>query len=193
MNNTYRNLTFALLILLLNSCTLQTQIISETDLVHNTERSQLKLNYPSQRHYSPMSSAEQSIVKISSVDCTTYEVYDVIHLYGKSFNLKNEVYIIIDDQAYPLEINTIEREHVHEISENTENIMTADSSSISVVTGYSEDNRKISRVSYNLPQDFVDKMAKAEHVIFRYYAAPDMISLELKGYKLKRFKQFVNL
>jgi hypothetical protein len=85
-----------------------------------------------------------------------------------------------------------EYENTKEIEEKKEDVMTSDSTSISVVTGYSENNRKITRFSYELPDHVIAKIKDADQVIFRYYSGPDMLTITLKGIKISKLKQLID-
>ena len=186
-------LFFALpvLILLFTGCGVTNRIIEKEDIVHSSQRLELKLKYPRQDRLSPVSSMNQSFVREISANDTIYSVFDVLNLYSSSFKLKDEVYLIIDNKVYPMAIKSVERENAREISEDTEDIMTSDSTQVSVVTGYSENNRKITRFSYRLPREVVSQIKTADEVLFRYYTGPDMITIKLRDSKLKKLKQLI--
>ncbi len=85
-------------------------------------------------------------------------------------------------------IDAIEYEYTKSITEDTENILTSDSTSVSIVTGYSENNNKITRFSYSLSDEIVSKLKYSNLVLFRYYAGPSMLTVKLKNRNLSKLK-----
>jgi len=80
--------------------------------------------------------------RIYSENDIVYSAYDVLYLTGSSFKLDEKAVLIIDNETYPMVIDKIEFENVNSISENTTDVPTSDSTSVSVITGYSENNIK---------------------------------------------------
>jgi hypothetical protein len=63
---------------------------------------------------------------------------------------------------------------------------------MSVVTGYSENNRKITRFMYIFPGKLIEEIKNTENIQFRDYSGPDMITVSLRGNKLKKLKEMIS-
>jgi len=92
----------------------------------------------------------------------------------------------------PMISENIEYENVKNIVEHREDVATSDSTKISIVTGYTEDNMKIARISYKLNNEVVGKIRKSNQLLFRYYSGSNMLTVKLKGYNLTRLKKVLN-
>jgi len=178
---------------MMQNCILSNKIIEENDIVYSSKRIKWDCTYKDYNRRSPLLYLKQSIVKtISSKNEVSYNVYDVLFLTSSSFKLEDKIFIIIDNNVYTMIIKNKECENTKEITENRNEILTADSTKVSVVTGYSENNRKITRFSYKLSNDIVDKIKKSNQVLFRYYSGPNMLTVKLHKNKLNKLKQFID-
>lgn len=174
-------------------CQVTNKIYEEKDIVYSTKRMELKLAYRWHDRRSPITYAEQSIIKEISNNGTIYKVYDALVLTSLSYQLEDKVFIIIDNEVFAMEIDKKEYESTKEIEEKKEDIATSDSTSISIVTGYSENNRKITRFSYKLPDKVIEKIKNTDQVLLRYYSGPDMLTMTLDGKKLKKLQQLIDM
>jgi hypothetical protein len=123
----------------------------------------------------------------------SYRAYDVLFLISPSFKLDEKVILIIDNKPYPMVIDKIELENVKTISENTTDIQTSDSTTVSVTTGYSENNKKITRFSYKIPVSTIMEIKKANQISFRYYSGPSMITVKPKKLSIKKIKELIDI
>ncbi len=89
-------------------------------------------------------------------------------------------------------IDEMELENVKTISENTTDIQTSDSTTVSVTTGYSENNRKITRFSYKIPISTIMEIKKANQISIRYYSGPSMITVKPKNLSIKKIKELID-
>ena len=178
---------------LILSCRVTNKITVKDDVVYNSKRIELKFIHKDYNNQSPLQYILQSIVKeIKSNNEISCKVYDVLNLNSTSFKLDDKVFYIIDDKVFPMPIEYKEIENSKIISENREDIQTSDSTKISVVTGYSENNSKITRFSYNLPTEAIAKIKDANRLVIRYYSGPDMINVKVKNRKLKKLKEMID-
>jgi hypothetical protein len=135
---------------------------------------------------------EQSVVKESGQgNGVTYKAYDILTLSGSSFEVSDDIFWIIDGQAYPMKIDRRESDFSRSISEETKDIAISDSTSVNVVTGYSYENRKIARFSYTVPREVVDKTRVSKSLMLRYYSGPDMMTVKLRNHNLNRLKRVI--
>lgn len=178
---------------ILQSCNLSSNIIDENDIVYSTRRIKLRYICKDINKNSPLQHLEQTVVKeIKGNNETSYKIYDVLVLTSNSFKMEDKVFLIIDNEVYPLTIYGKEYENTKSITEDKKNVLTSDSTKISVVTGYSEDNTKITRFSYEITEEMISKIKKSNNVIFQYYTGPSMLSVKLWAYNLKMFKQLID-
>jgi hypothetical protein len=175
------------------SCLSINKIIEENDIVYSTKRIELKYFCHDHNRLSPLLYLEQSVIKeIKANNEISYTVYDVLSLSSSSFKLENKVFIIIDNAVFPMTIDSKEYENSKTISENIEDVRTSDTTKVSVVTGYSENNKKITRFSYKLSDEIITMIKKSNQVFFRYYTGPSMLTVRLKEKNLRKIKYLIN-
>jgi hypothetical protein len=171
------------------------RIRSEEDIVFHAKRHTLTYNRVDRkeiRRHSPLLSLEQSIVKETKDGKTSYTVYDILSLKSNSFNIDKKAFLIADKKAFEMELQKIESDFARSLSEDTKNVLTSDSSTVSVVTGYSEINRKIVRFSYSWSDETLAAIKNADQIRMRYYSGPNMITVTLKRKNLRKIKQLID-
>lgn len=187
-------LCFLMISMTFQSCSISNKIYSENDIVYSTKRFELKYNVLDMDRRSPLFYFTQSFVKeINSQDEIHYTAYDVLSLSSSSFKLDEKVILIIDNETYPMDIEKIELENVRSVSESKSDISTSDSTTVSVITGYSENNRKISRLSYKIPVKTMMKIKEANQFYLRYYSGPSMITVKPKKRSINKIKQLIDI
>ena len=189
----YQVIVIGLVCTMLSSCSTYNKIYSEDDIVYSTKRFELKYDYKDRDRRTPIYFFTQSIVKeVDQNNNVSYRAYDVLFLISSSFKLDEKVIMIIDNKPYPMVIDKIELENVKTISENKTDIQTSDSTSVSVTTGYSENNRKITRFSYKIPVSTIMEIKKANQISIRYYSGPSMITVKPKNLSIKKIKELID-
>ena len=189
----YQGIVIGLVCTMLSSCSPYNRIYSEDDIVYSTKRFELKYDYKDRDRRTPIYFFTQSIVKeIDQIKNVSYRAYDVLFLTSSSFKLDEKVILIIDNKPYPMVIDKIELENVKTISENTSDIQTSDSTTVSVTTGYSENNRKITRFSYKIPISTIMEIKKSNQISIRYYSGPSMITVKPKNQSIKKIKELID-
>ncbi len=189
----YQVIVICLVCTMLSSCSTYNRIYSEDDVVYSTKRFELKYDYKDRDRRTPIYFFTQSIVKeVDQNNNVSYRAYDVLFLTSSSFKLDEKVILIIDNKPYPMVIDKIELENVKTISENTTDIQTSDSTTVSVTTGYSENNRKITRFSYKIPVSTIMEIKKANQISIRYYSGPSMITVKPKNLSIKKIKELID-
>ncbi len=182
-----------LVCLTFSACHFSNRITVQDDIVYSTRRVELKTYRKDRDRRSPLIYLEQSFVKkIKNKDDAVFELYDELALKISSFQLEQKAFMIVDDKVFPLSIETAEYESVKSVRGNTENILTSDSTNVSVVTGYSESYKKVTRFSYILSNDLINEIKKSNQVKMRYYAGPDMITVLMKNRNLRKLKDLIN-
>ncbi len=174
-------------------CAYHGKISVDEDVVFSSKKVKWECTY-STYDFAEFLAAEQTIVKeIKQGGEVSYTSFDILTFSNEVFKLEEKAFIIIDNEPVPLSIDFIDYGNHRTFKENTKEILTSDSTKVSVVTGYSESNRNITRVKYQLSAEVMEKVQYAKEVVmFRYYAGPEMISLKVKGNKLERLKQFIS-
>ena len=189
----YQVIVICLVCTMLSSCSTYNRIYSEDDVVYSTKRFELKYDYKDRDRRTPIYFFTQSIVKeVDKNNNVSYRAYDVLFLISSSFKLDEKVILIIDNKPYPMVIDKIELENVKTISEDTSDIQTSDSTTVSVTTGYSENNRKITRFSYKIPVSTIMEIKKANQISIRYYSGPSMITVKPKNLSIKKIKELID-
>ena len=189
------NLVLLLVFLLVQACiTLNVRsgkILVEDDTVRSSKRiNRVFYYYRVKEKCAPFLSLKQTVSKeLVSDKNAHYYVYDVLSLRTSSFEIENKVYVMIDDAVFTIDIKNKRIEERNRISENNETVMTADSSSLSVVTGYTQKSWRDEKFKYELETELVQKIIQTKVVQFRYYSGPNMMTLALQGKDLKKFKE----
>jgi hypothetical protein len=186
------NLSIALVLTIctFQSCMLFRGIIVEEDIVYSTKRVRVDFGYAGAREiYSPLINVTQTIIKETNPNSTPYyRSFDRIKLRSNSFRLDNRVFILIDNAAYQVNVESVEFEKVSRIEEKRKDVMTVDSSKVSVVTGYEQNQSNDFRISYTIEAAVIEKIKTANWVCFRYYTGPDMITVPMGKFNLKTLK-----
>jgi len=190
----YEILGITLISMTFQSCSTSNKIYSDNDIVYSTKRFELKYSVKDRDRRSPLFYFTQSIIKeINSENEISYTAYDVLSLSSSSFKLDEKVFLIIDNEAFPMIIDKMELENVKSISENAENILTSDSTTVSVISGYSENNRKITRFCYKIPVATMTKIKDSNQLSLRYYSGPSMITVKPKKKSINKLKQLIDI
>lgn len=167
------------------------EIKTEYDQVKLTKRLVLKFYHsnPIERR-TPLHNIKQTILKeVKPGNEVTYTVYDHLIMSTNAHNLENQLYIILDQEAVPINIDNLQVEHSSSISEDKDTILASDSTQVSVVTGYSQHNSKHFKISYQLSLEIMDKISQTSEVNFKYYCGPQMLTIALNEIKLNRLKE----
>lgn len=192
MRKLYLFLFISILGLMFHSCVLVSRYTVENDIVYSSKKVKWEHIYRPMELRSPLYSVNQTIIKEIRANEVTFKVYDIVSLIRNSFQLEDKVFLIVDkSEVIPMIIENTEHENLKTIAEEKKDILTADSTKVSIVTGYTEDNRKIARLSYSLNQSMVDKIDNSKEIMFRYYSGPDMITIKLTGYDLNKLKRLI--
>jgi hypothetical protein len=181
-----------LVCILLSGCSTYNRIFSEEDIVYSTKRFELKYDCKDRDRRMPFYFTQSIVKEVDQNNNVSYRAYDVLSLTSSSFKLDEKAVLIIDNKPYPMVIDRIELENVKTVSENSTDIQTLDSATVSVITGYSENNRKITRFSYKIPVSTMMEIKKASKIYFRYYSGPNMITVKPKKISIKKIKELID-
>lgn len=165
-------------------------IRSANDIVYNTKRFELKYYVQNKDYRSPVTSLTQDIIKeIDLENEVSYTAYDVLQLSSSGFKLDEKVFFLIENVAYPMILDKVELETVKNTTENKSDISTSDSTTVSVVTGYSENNIKNARFSYKIPVDIMEKIKDSKQLLIRYYSGPSMITFKPSSESISKIRE----
>lgn len=185
---------FLLSVFLMTGCVITSRIRVEEDVVYGSKRVKWDYVYLDRDRYSPLMTVTQSIVKeINEGKEATLRVYDVLSLNARSHKPEQKVFLIIDGKVFPMTLRTAEFNNFSSFSEDTNDILTSDSTKVTVVTGYTEDRQLIAKFSYDLSAEVIQSAETSNSVSFRYYAGPSMMTVSLNGKSLNRFKKFLRM
>lgn len=180
----------------MQSCNLNTyvSIRHENDVVKSTQRVKANFFYRNATEKrSPLISINQTIVKETKPNSEVhYTVYDVISLSQNSYALENKVYLIADNFIIPIQFENKTTEESSELRKTNQNILTADSTVVSVVTDYSRSTWKSIKTVYTLDYTAVNRIRMAKELKLRYYAGPDMITIPIRGKTLNKWKNLID-
>lgn len=168
-------------------------LIVEDDLVKSSKRIKKEFYYQNVlEKNSGLISVKQTILKELMPNAEPiYTFYDKLTLSSDSYRIENKIYLILENDIIPILIEAQETDILSKISEDTGSIKTSDSTQVTVVTGYSQNDRKIIKIKYTVDPDIIKKMNNSSEVKFRYYAGPNMITIRLKGSNLRNLKKLI--
>ena len=181
-----------LVCIMLSGCSTYNRIFSEEDIVYSTKRFELKYDCKDRDRRMPFYFTQSIVKEVDQNNNVSYRAYDVLSLTSSSFKFDEKAVLIIDNKPYPMVIDNIEFENLKTISKNTADIQTSDSTTVSVITGFSENNRKITRFSYKIPISTIMQIKNADQFSIRYYSGPSMITVKPKKLSIKKIKELIN-
>ena len=80
---------------------------------------------------------------------------------------------------------------IDEIKKEEGSVLTSDSTELTVVTGYTSLQNRIIKIKYSVSPDVMNIILKCTILKFRYYSGANMITVQLKGNRLKKLKKIV--
>ena len=135
----------------------------------------------------PFVSLEQTFIK-KLEEQPSYSVYDILKLESESFSVRGPVILMTDGEIFELTLVRKESESTHNVSETLDTIQSIDSTSVSVVTGYSYESLRIEKLKYYLEKEHVEAILSSAQIRFRYYSEPDWMTVEMRPKKLRAVK-----
>ncbi|AWW28810.1 hypothetical protein DN752_00935 [Echinicola strongylocentroti] len=187
---------FSVLILLsITGCSwyVNTQMIVEHDEVKSSTRVKRDFIYKDAlEKASPLYYARQTILKETKAhEPSNYTVFEVLNLHSNAYSVDKQAYLLIDSAVYPIMIEAMESENTSSIEEDTDDILAADSTEVSIVTGYTQLNSRKFKLTYSLAPSIIEHLKEARDVKFRYYSGPDMITLKMSNGDVRKLKKLI--
>ncbi len=178
---------------MLQSCFSHKLIRVEYDEVKSTKRILQNFHYlGSKEKRTPLYFLNQTILKeLKPNNEISYTVYDNLTMSPNAQALENQMFLILGEEIIPIDIEQVDLENTTNITEKRSTILTSDSTSVSVVSGYDQHNRKHYKIKYQLSLQTMDKISQAYEVQFRYYCGPNMMTVILKDKALNRLKDMI--
>lgn len=115
-----------------------------------------------------------------------YTLYDVIYLPYSSFDISDKMYLVVDEEVFPLE-NDSKEKVLDRVA--TEEKQSANSETQPVADGYS--TSKSWKMVHPLSEEMILKIVDAQIMYLRYYAGPNMITSEITGTELTSVKRWI--
>jgi len=171
----------------------RTRLYEEHDIVKNTLRfrQEYYFNEVAERR-TPFLHLHKTMLKEVAADGqAVIKVYDRLSLTLGSFRPESTAYLIVDGQVFPFESLDPEQDIQTHIAEDRKDVLTADSTRVSVVTGYSTIQSRQVRYLYVITPELMNKMQHARAIAFRYYAGPSMMTVEVGPKNLKYIKKLI--
>lgn len=118
--------------------------------------------------------------------------YDVLTLSAQSFDVDTkEMYLIVDDEVFLLKDSQVKRLGERNVNEKKEEIMKADSTKVSVVTGYDVVQKNVYQMNHTISADIMNRILEAEEVTLRYTVGPQFINSEIMSRNLENLKKLI--
>lgn len=129
---------------------------------------------------------------LNEVDATGRSVVSLYIILIKNqldFYTEDTCYIATDGQLMRKVIKTKETEHFTTISESTSNILKADSSTVSVIDSYSQNNYVQNRFKLEFTTEEIDLILQTNALSFRYYGGGKTSTFLVPGANLEKIKR----
>ncbi|UBM62864.1 hypothetical protein LA303_02525 [Candidatus Sulfidibacterium hydrothermale] len=167
-------------------------VTSQYDQVKKEKRIRMRITFPYVRErYTTFYSLQKDILKIIKANGETqYQVFDRLNVSIDSYPLSDTVFLIADNQAYPIVVRHRKTEIFHHPEVEKSQVRKNDSTTVSVISGVNEKEYKSIQFQYPLTRQEVNALQHADSASFQYYANPDVYKLKLSYYTLKRLKKF---
>lgn len=168
---------------------ISSQPLVEHDEVKGVTRYKKTLVYNfSEERFSSFIKNEQEVIKESSEIKNEYKVYDYLQLENRINQIEEVIYFLIDGKIHPVATNSQSTARISQPDKEEEEVLLADSTTVSVVTDYDIYNYALISIQYQLEEELIHKIVNAKDVRIRYYAPPEMITLKLSFHKINAFK-----
>lgn len=180
-----------LISLFLNSCGPFNQIITENDVVFSTNRASVVFAKRFDENHLEAYWRQTFVKEGKPGNAPIYTMYDEINIGNSGFGLKEEVYLIVDNEVFQMKLNKIENDFSKSMMEYKSGNPQSNQENATSLREHL-DNNKYFRFSYNLSEPVIAKIKNAEIVQYRYYSGPRIYTATLVGYSLMQAKKIIN-
>jgi hypothetical protein len=116
----------------------------------------------------------QVVVRTSTGKNGKVEVFELMEMHASSYDIKDTCYLATDKKLFPIKVKNIKTEQ------------------ITVHTSKLDDQRTISRFSFELSKDMQQQILTSKSISFIQCAGPSMISLELYNLDIRPLKRLIS-
>jgi len=183
----------SILLSFLTSCFFYEPIRVEYDDVKKIKRLNCINTISPKERGSPIHSVKNEYVKeVDERGLETYHLYVTVNESKSSFGLEDEFYILIDDEDVKKQIDNKQSKDFDSITENRSNILTADSTTVNVVTGYSNNSYLKEQFTITLTEQEINKIKNCTNMAYRYYIGRNQATCILKHTELNKLKKLID-
>lgn len=163
------------------------------DRVRQTYRARQNFfHYRSEERLVYFMSLQQSILnEMDNTGAKTLRIYEQMNMSLSGYAPNNEMFMLTENEIIKIPLKEVKPELYRGMTEERSDILTSDSTKVSVVTGYSEFQRRLYRYEYQLEPALLDVIVNAQELSFRYYAGPDRITVRYTPAQLKKLKALI--
>ncbi len=185
--------------LFLSGCSifkLSSRIYNNYDPVHHATRYHVDFLFlRSVEWRTPMNLLSKSFLKLSDKNSNkvSYTIYDQLNLKVSSGQIKDTVFIMVDGQIFPKKMESLALINRSGVNTSTEQVMTADSTMVDIVSGVESHTWKEASFHYNLSSLLAEKMKQAADIRFIYYVGPHIITVKLSRTQLNRLRKLFEM
>lgn len=169
---------------------------TQFDPAKDEYRQRLELtHYPSTFSEDSYDKAKQLFIKTSSADTIgKLKVYDILQLNNVigNYNLESTAYVILDERPFKLSLQNIDYQNFQNIESNTEEILTADSTEIEIITDYNIERSRYISTNYDISYELQTEILKTEQLLIRFYLGPLMVDYRYSQTQLRRLKELIS-
>ncbi|MCT4663815.1 MAG: hypothetical protein N4A45_01115 [Flavobacteriales bacterium] len=193
MKNTVIKLSLLIVVLSSVASCLSKRHISETyDHIKDEERATL-VHYYNQtvEHRTRFYDLEQRFLKITKDKNFKLKVFDRVSLEQTACALNTEIFWIIDDEVFPVEVKKMPSKDFTNFVPQKQKIATLDSSKVEVLSDIKVfPTRKVTLI-YHLRPAMIKAIKKSKYIAVRYYSEEEMITVPMKKRQRKQLRSFV--
>lgn len=183
--------SLSLVALIMTSC-YSNKVYVEQDIVKKNKKVTYEMFWRQNQRQEPYYSQSLTFSKeIDKNNDVKYTLYDVIRLSAESFDMEEDMYILLDGEVLPLPVDGQRNFKVRNVNEETSEVLRSDSTKLTVVTGYDVTERKTIQMIHPLNEEIISKIANAQEVTLRYYVGHGTINTEIKEKNLLKVKEWI--
>lgn len=178
-------------LIFVTSCLILSKLKIEEDKFLKSKNIKLTSYFNAEEFDTPLSEQVKQIItkSVSKDSISPINVYDYIVLKEESFDLTNQVILILDSLKFTLVFKKVNKEpqkepHVYLLIGNTK-------SNTIEKTYNAVSNKIIFKLNYVITKEIAENILKSEQIHLRYYSGPNAITLKPSKKYLQNLKQLI--
>jgi len=174
-----------------HSCFPTTNPLYQFDEINNEKRFKLRFK-PIIPYHERGSLTRTSIHVLKTIDQNNHVKYSInnyITLKKLGFDLKDTLYIMVQDTFYPIAYTIVDDYYNPELIKKGSE--TKDGNKVIIKEEIIENPFQRLNLSYDLSEEVVTAIKNSTYLNFRYYYGPNMITAETNKIWLRKFKQLI--